>query len=119
MIDGFKFHVTSSEIVKHFVTRAAHHDAKASEAESRLGSLVQARDLLKAQPNIGNTMAYGDTHDVIEKAGKVLRYHRSKAEAFRFLAEHVPAQEIFKVDGGHLAEYEFVPTRPYCMNDDE
>lgn len=116
MIDGFKFHVSSAEVVKHFFERASVHEVKAGEAEGRLGALAQARDLLKAQPGVSNTMAYGDTHDALDRAKNVVKYHRYKAEAFRFLAAHVPANEVFAVSGGELSEYEFVSERPYGVS---
>jgi hypothetical protein len=118
MIDGFKFHIGSAEVKKHFLERASVHETKASEAETRLGALTQARELLKAQPSVGNTMAYGDTHDALDRAHKVVRYHKYKAEGFRFLASHVPTDEWFAITGGELSEYEFVPLRPYGMGED-
>jgi len=115
MIDGFKFHVHAAEVVRHFRERASVHETKAGEAENRLGALTQARELLKAQPSVGNSMAYGDTHDALDRARKVVKFHKCRAEGFRFLADHVPPNEVFAISGGELSEFEFVPERPYGM----
>jgi cytochrome c1 len=98
MIIGFHVDLTSAEMLSHLQERAKYHAGRAT------WYAAQEKDFA----SIPAAQASGDPVKGLQEAGK---RHKGRAEIFAFLAEHVPSNEVFRLDNGMLANLEFISER--------
>jgi len=96
MIEGFQIEVSSAELVAHLRAKEAHHREKAGAYEKQAKGVEQLRP------------SEGQSNDPAAALWKAYRAHDGKAQLFQFLAEHVIAKEVYRLNESDLMRIEII-----------
>ncbi len=102
LVPGMKTRMTSIDLRAHMLARAEYHHKRHDEKAAQLPQIEEAVDKIKAsspatvvaQLGKGGNSAYRfDGDDAVESLKRDITDHNNKAVAFKFLAEHLFAED--------------------------
>lgn len=97
VVDGFQIEVDWKEVVDHLTAKADEHAAKANAYDKQIVELEALHE-----PGTYNS------NDPRQSLGQSLRSHRSKAELFKFMADHVIMNVTYRLDEADLLRLEWM-----------
>lgn len=98
MIEGLKIDVSSAELTDHLADRASYHQEKRAFYTKQAKALVDGG--IRENPGVSN-----DPTAQLQNSAKT---HAEREAFFRFLAEHVVADETYRLSEQDLTRLEIV-----------
>lgn len=103
-VPGLKIKVTSVELSQHMRDRAVYHESRRDEKRRLLPQIEDAAQQLKSQAPAQTIAQFNksgvtsnpyrfDGDDAVEQLKADIENHNNKAVAFKFLAEHLFAED--------------------------
>lgn len=105
MIEGLKIEVKSAELKEHLQGRAKFHDEKSKFYSQQLVEFKEANKNLPEELQTNNVSNRGP---LMAMEGRVST-HKKTADLFKFLADHVIADEVYHLTEHDLQRIEITP----------
>jgi hypothetical protein len=96
MIFGLKIDIPAEQLVEPLAGRAQDHESKAKEYAVRRRTLGDRTGV--------------DDESTDASLARVEREHAERAQALKFLSEHVVAGEVYRLDESDLRRIELIPS---------
>lgn len=104
MIEGLKLDVSGKELKEHMLKRAVEHEKKAGLYVKQIGAIQEAQDQDDDERDSWANVSNDPKADLRRR----MKDHKTKAGLFRFMADHVLVDEMYRLDDSDLARIELL-----------
>ena len=100
MIEGVKIDITSQELYEHLMERVSYHEEKRDFYKSQAASLKAG--------HVGEMDKSAISNDPVASLEGSQNRHKEAAALFRFLAEHLVEDEVYRLEERDFTRLEII-----------